>query len=113
LLYLVSNAFEEKAHIPGFRDGVPLLGMEKFLPLVRPVLKGRHEVVLAPDGADQSQSREHGAFDDDAATVASTFRRILGQAAATLGDAPVQFQRSASSLRERRSGIDVRTRSTD
>lgn len=31
LLYLVSNAFEEHAHIPIFRDGEPLLGMEKFV----------------------------------------------------------------------------------
>src|SRR5690606_11629173 len=28
LLYLVSNAFEAKARIPGVRDGVPILGLE-------------------------------------------------------------------------------------
>jgi len=31
LLYLVSNAFEEKRDIPLFRDGIPILGMEKFV----------------------------------------------------------------------------------
>jgi hypothetical protein len=31
LLYLVSSAFEERKHIPGFQDGEPLLGMAKFI----------------------------------------------------------------------------------
>ena len=110
LLYLVSNAFEDKAHIPGFRDGVPLLGMQKFLDAVKPLLKGPHELVLSPDGADQSQSRAHGAFDDDPATVASTFARILGPAAGKAALPPLQFQRSASSLGDRRRGIDAQTR---
>src|SRR5581483_2688285 len=31
LLYLVSNAFEDHAHIPAIRDGEPILGMQKFI----------------------------------------------------------------------------------
>src|SRR3546814_4232231 len=31
LLYLVSNAFEAKSRIPGVRDGVPILGLEKSI----------------------------------------------------------------------------------
>ena len=31
LLYLVSNAFEEKPRIPLIRDGVPIVGMDKFV----------------------------------------------------------------------------------
>ena len=84
--------------------------MEKFLDPVKPFLKGPHELVLAPDGAEQSQSRAHGAFDDDPATVASTFARILGAAAGKAELPPLQFQRSASSLGDRRRGIDAQTR---
>lgn len=117
LLYLVSNAFEERPRIPGFRDGVPLLGMEKFLGPVRALLTGPHELVVAPDGADLSQARVHGAFDDDPSTVGSTFRRILafGQAGARARAAAqplpaVRIRRSESSLRDRRRAIDVQAR---
>jgi hypothetical protein len=140
LLYLVSNAFEAVPRIPVFRDeGTPLLGMEKFLDKqLRALFTGKHELVIAPDGATLSQAREHGAFDDDPATVASTFRRILGlpadgssppagaavaarasRRAARKGDSAsgvteaagqLKFRRSASSLSDRRNAIDVRTR---
>ena len=114
LLYLVSNAFEDRPRIPLFRDGVPLLGMEKFLDPIRPLFTGRHELVVAPDGAQLSQARAHGAFDDDAATVASTFRRLLDGGPATSRKpapamAPLEFRRSESSLRDRRTAIDART----
>jgi predicted chitinase len=129
LLYLVSNAFESVPRIPVFRDGVPLLGMDKFLDAVRPLFAGKHELVIAPDGVDRSQAREHGAFDDDRATVASTFARIVGEieppavspvkkvrvrkaGPAGAGDAAqlLKFRRSASSLSDRRQAIDVKTR---
>ncbi len=117
LLYLVSNAFEDRSRIPGFRDGVPLLGMEKFLAPVRPLLTGPHQLVVAPDGDGLSQARAHGAFDDDQATVLSTFRRITGAAPAAAvpgtaaADLPgaIRFRRSESSLRDRRQAIDART----
>jgi hypothetical protein len=115
LLYLVSNAFEHKARIPGFRGGQPLLGMEKFLGPVRPLFEGPHELVVAPDPGGLSEAREHGAFDDDRATVASTFRRILAVSGTQAlreqePAALLQFRRSASSLGERRRRIDLSTR---
>ncbi|MBC5781529.1 peptidase C1 [Ramlibacter sp. USB13] len=119
LLYLVSNAFEKQPRIPLFRDdGVPLLGMEKFLDAVRPLLRGPHELVIAPDRDKLSTAMAHGAFDDDPATVASTFRRIVsfGVAGAAKARQPaaampeMEFHRSGSALRNRREVIDMRSR---
>lgn len=112
LLYMVSHAFEDKPRIPGFREGVALLGMERFLGTVRPLLQGPHELVVARDGSGQSNASAHGAFDDDEATVASTFARVTGAraGAATAAARSLQFRRSASSLRERRLGIEARSR---
>ena len=126
LLYLVSHAFEDKARIPFFREGEPLLGMERWLdPGLRRLFEdGRHELVIAPNQADPdgtlaSDARRHDAFDDDLATVRSTFRRILGNEGRSgvaadadrvmLAAAPLSFERSAGALRERRERIDERT----
>lgn len=147
LLYLVSNAFEDKARIPLFRDGTPILGMQKFIErdaaLTALFNGGGAELVLAPNDQPQgspgaSQARHHGDFDDDPSTVHATFARLVqppaqaapaGRAGAraaagrkarldpTLQSAGVSapapeltFQRSATSLRERRAGIDSLTR---
>ncbi len=132
LLYLVSNAFEKKARIPLFRDGEPILGMEKFLSgRLRARLDASGvDIVLAPNrhplgSPDASDATTHGAFDDDDKTVAATFERIL---AATAGSQPVKaarsrrsaaaagvagsdvapvFHRSDSSLREQRRQLDA------
>jgi predicted chitinase len=118
LLYLVSNAFEGRGRIPGFRDGVPLLGMEKFLDGdLRALFKnGRHRLVLAPNqeaagSGIASEARRHGDFDDDPATVASTFASIVGRPFAKEAAAGenLHFQRSGSALRDRRMTIDSRT----
>ncbi|MBA3771492.1 MAG: C1 family peptidase [Ramlibacter sp.] len=117
LLYLVSNAFEGKARIPGFRDGVPILGMQKFLdPDVQALFKtARHRLVLTPnqqpvESGIASEARHHGDFDDDPHTVASTFAYILGSAAKGAPEpSPIQFRSSGSSLREKRMGMDART----
>lgn len=86
LLYLVSNAFEDKERIPGLRDGVPLLGMQKFLDadpaLLKLVSSGKAEWVLSPNNEPEtslraSAARHHGDFDDDPATVRSTFARLV------------------------------------
>jgi hypothetical protein len=53
---------------------------------------------------DASTSLHHGDFDDDAATVRATLRRILGDGQGK--SEVIDFQRSASSLRERRLGAD-------
>jgi len=120
LLYLVSNAFEHTARIPLARDGVPLLGMEKFVradrTLARLFESGRADLIVAPNnepaGSDRaSQARRHNDFDDDERTVAATFARI----AAPAGPAPatpipgLAFRRSNAALRERRLDIDART----
>lgn len=124
LLYLVSNALEARPRIPGWRrdrpvrDGVPLLGMERFLtPELRTLLSRKpHRLVVAPTAADggpgASQARTHGGFDDDDATVRSTFAAILETpaAGARSAEADLQFMRSGSSLRDRRQRIEAGAR---
>jgi predicted chitinase len=114
LLYLVSDAFEDKPRIPGFRDGEPILGMERWIRkelgwlLKHPGCK----VVLSPSqvavGGLKSQARHHGDFDDDPDTVASTFAAITGATAAAAG-AELSFKPSVDHLRERRLSLDLRT----
>ena len=70
LLYLVSNAFED-------RPEAPILGMEKFhgladLANVSVILGGR-------GGSVRSESETHGGFDNDARTMNDVLRRILGR----------------------------------
>ena len=132
LVYMVSNAFEAKARIPLFRDGVPILGMEKFLTReLREELKVLGaDLVLAPNGEPMgshhaSEATHHGDFDDDERTVGATFGRIL-TAGAQSSDGRVtssrkrtarraadveapRFHRSGSSLREQRQAIDAKT----
>lgn len=121
LLYLVSNALEAVPHIPGFRDGVPLLGMEKFVnvdPRVRAIFQsGRARLVVAPNDApagspDASKTQHHGDFDDDNNTVRATLANILGAppAAGQPEAAAIDFHRSSSSMRDRRQQIDNTTR---
>jgi Papain family cysteine protease len=118
LLYLVSHAFEDKPRIPLFRDGVPILGMEKWLRKDDTIMSlfkaGNADLIVAPNdrkmgSADASTSRHHGDFDDDDATVRATLRRILGN-----GPTPkagmIKFQRSASSLRDARERADIGSR---
>lgn len=115
LLYMVSDAFEAELRIPLWRDGEPLLGMERWLDagLRGEIARHRGELVAAPntfpDGSPSaSRATHHGDFDDDAQTVAATFGRIIGATQAPAGAAAVdigdglEFHRSASSLRARR-----------
>lgn len=79
LLYLVSNAFEKTARIPGFRpDGTPLLGMQRFAATIPAAFWNGSARTwrLAPGPA--SQARHHGAFDNDTTTLLSTLARIVG-----------------------------------
>jgi len=101
LLYLVSNAFEDRAHIPLFSDGEPILGMAKFLSKeIKAIQKGNCQVewIMSPDEG-TATALHHGDFDDDKPTVGSTLRRICDDA--EVGDR-FSFKRSASSLRDRR-----------
>jgi hypothetical protein len=69
---------------------VPLLGMERFLdrpagdgaPTLRDRIEGADgEVITAPaaaPAAGRSDSRSHGGFDDDEATMTSVVMHVLG-----------------------------------
>ncbi len=120
LLYLVSNALEDRPHIPGFRDGVPLLGMEKFiqedLQLGALLSKENARLVISPNNEPEglvqsSGSRHHGDFDDDRQTVKATLAHMLNvdRSAAAPTTPELEFQRSSSSLRNRREMIDSQT----
>lgn len=112
LLYLVSNAFEDEARIPGFRDGWPILGMQKFIDKDKALRllfsSGQAELVLSPNSEAQAglracTARSHGAFDDDQPCVQSTFSRLLlpGVAAVAAAAKPAQADKpgKASKLR--------------
>jgi hypothetical protein len=108
LLYLVSNAFENKARIPLLRDGEPILGMDKFVQKdkdLKAMLGKRYvEYVLAPNQDEEgsrnaSRATSHGDFDDDKATVKATLARIVGSKDM---QTPMSFPRSASSARDMR-----------
>lgn len=126
LLYLVSNAFEDKSGL-FYADGEPLLGLERFIidqrvvfqvpteteikntnpPMVRLFGVPAAQWVRSPNGlpegesANASHARHHGDFDDDRATVLSTLARIT-LARDGVGQAAVEFAPSASTLRDRR-----------
>ena len=92
LLYLVANAFEKEPRIPLFRNGVPILGMEKFVNAdaqMKALFAGENaDWIRSPNNnagnpEDYSTSRHHGDFDNDKATVAATLQRITGNEATT------------------------------
>lgn len=109
LLYLVSDAFEQRVRIPVFqKDGEPILGMEKFIrndaELDMLFKNGKADWVRSPNTAEDgspihSTARHHGDFDDDKPTVLATLARILGRGTA---QAPFEFARTPASLRARR-----------
>jgi len=89
ILYLVSNALEERRRIPFFRpDGEAILGMEKFIngsPAVQgQVEAGRIETIITPTGSEnvrlrsRSQAKTHVGFSSDRDTLAATILRITG-----------------------------------
>jgi hypothetical protein len=108
LLYLVSNAFESRYRIPLIRpQGEPILGMAKFINAdqqLKKLLEADGNWVQAPNDSPEdsiwaSRCQNHGGFDDDRATLLSTVARILGQ---TVSQMQIEFQRSASSMRDHR-----------
>lgn len=108
LLYLVSNAFEEEARIPVFREGASILGMEKFVSddqQIMSLFRDRiADWVLAPNSdrgipTCYSTARHHGDFDNDEATVQATLARILGEERI---EAQFTFNSAAAVLRRRR-----------
>jgi hypothetical protein len=112
LLYLVSNAFEDEPRIPLLRDGVPILGMEKFVlqkeaaALQALIKSSRITWVRSPNAVveveDRSAATHHGDFDDDRPTLLATLARIIKKDPTATADGKFQIHRSASSLRDRR-----------
>ncbi|WP_421726636.1 C1 family peptidase [Bauldia sp.] len=74
LLYLVSNAFEEK-------DKTPLLGMETGVDslIARNSLPKRHTIHYAGRNSSRTDSTTHGGFDNDRATMNDVLTTILGK----------------------------------
>lgn len=111
LLYLVSNAFEEKWRVPvitGDSSGEPLLGMQRALErdanVKRLLQEQRLEWVRSPNqdpigSADGARSSHHGDFDDDEATVRATLARVLGRDRTT---AAISFARTGAGRRDQR-----------
>ena len=102
----MSNAFESKPRIPLFRDGVPILGMQKFVKKDKQLQalfrKRSADYVLAPNREEEgatkaSTAARHGDFDDDVATIKATLGRILGRDSVKT---TFNFPRSSSSLQD-------------
>ena len=70
LLWLVSNAFEERAK-------TPLLGLEAFSGKL--ALPSNHHRYVANGYNPQSDSRSHGGFDNDPATMRHLLKTILDE----------------------------------
>ena len=108
LLYLVSNAFEKEPHIPMFREGEALLGLEKCITAdsrLRDLFNGKQaDWVRAPNDLksqtmNYSTVRHHGDFDDDEATVRATLARMLGT---EKFEGNFDFKHTKSSMRQKR-----------
>ncbi|MCX2861472.1 C1 family peptidase [Paucibacter sp. PLA-PC-4] len=118
LLYLVSNAFEARQRVPMVQDGTPILGLQRCIEadaeLSRLFASAKAELVLSPDKAGanpRSRAQHHGDFDDDPATVQSTFGRILRSGGKSTDKlAAIEFGRSASTLRDLRLRLEDKAR---
>lgn len=107
LLYLVSNAFEQRFRIPVFRnDGEPILGMQKFIKDDKELSvlfrSSKAELVISPNSEPEgspshSTATHHGDFDDDIATVKATLARILNEKGSREN---FVFSSSASSMKD-------------
>lgn len=115
LLYLVSNAFEQNIRIPKFRDGEPLLGMQKFIlndQDLKELFKPNDNWILSPNNRPEnspnhSTVEHHGDFGRNEPTLQATLARILQSS-----DIKTKFplHASSSSLRNRR--MQIYSRST-
>ena len=72
LLYLVSNALEERAH-------VPVLGMAKFFDATVPPRNLPHLQYRVAPSSLATGATKHGNIDDDARTQASVLAHIRGK----------------------------------
>jgi hypothetical protein len=72
LLYLVSRSYQKRGEV------VPLMGMEKYLPLPDQGVHKRLSTYNTRDNPDVTKSSSHGGFDNDGATMNSMLRFVLG-----------------------------------
>lgn len=111
LLYLVSNAFENRVHIPLIQpDGEPILGMAKFVDRDKAIAalfkNGNAEWIPSPNDEPlgsrrASTARHHGDFDDDRATLRATLARIVGAKTNTGAPKVTAHEQSEKSLQGR------------
>lgn len=117
LLYLVSNAFEDRFRIPLIRPtGEPILGLAESLEAALEDDNGLRALfdrktvdwVQSPNGSPKgsplaARATRHGDFDDDEFTLQATLSRILGQRSTTT---EFSFRSSSSGLRDRREALN-------
>ncbi|TPN46986.1 C1 family peptidase [Mesorhizobium sp. B1-1-9] len=112
LLYLVSNAFEDRPHIPGIQSGVPLLGREVDAGTIPKDFwkKPARKWLISPGSA--SHARHHGDFDNDDTTLRSTLKRIVGSTVSppTLPPTPPALVQSREARIQYRQKLDVALR---
>ncbi|MBO6919723.1 MAG: hypothetical protein JJ858_14940 [Rhizobiaceae bacterium] len=77
LLYLVSRAFEDEYKTKARDKSMPLLGMEKYKELVD--LHNKHTIHYAGRNDRITNSKTHGGFDNDRATMNHILKTILGK----------------------------------
>ena len=101
------------------RDGVPILGMEKFAQADAEVVKLLGDGwVHAPNTAAMgspaaSNARHHGDFHSDPATLRATLARILAgdaRGSARLGATAIRRHASATAVQSRRQAVDTASR---
>ena len=109
LLYLVSNAFEQRRREPILGMEICVLSDSELPALFR--TRGcawiRSPNKRPAGTADAATAQHHGDFDDDPATLRATLARIVQADAVT---ANFGFERTASSLRQRRQRLVPQTR---
>ena len=113
LLYLVSNAFEERHRIPLIRpDGEPILGMQHFVDddgaLKSAISRGLIHHVVSPnqigtDECDAARAVHHGDFDNDVAVRLSTLNDVVGGCVVELSAQPVK---TSAQFRQERAAIN-------
>lgn len=104
LLYLVSHAFERTPRIPLIQKGMPILGLKRDVKehLPKNYWNGRARKWHRAPASDNSNARSHGEFDNDAETLRSTLKRILGDGEAVSMLDTVGTASSSTVVRRRR-----------
>jgi pimeloyl-ACP methyl ester carboxylesterase len=108
LLYLVSHSFEERPRIPFIQDGTRLLGLERDVKKALPksYWNGKKLRWFVSPAAAEADATQHGAFDNDAVTLAATLK-LITKGAGIQPASVVPRPASATSLARRRQTLDT------